>query len=179
MWSQVKAVGKFVLSFRKGDWNVHDYPLRFIDRGPVEAVGRLKPLRWTAQIVNWLQMRGDADTREAALEDLRQKLDRYRAERGSLPRPGTGRKLEVNFAATDRIDANQELVADILRQVMGVELEDCCFVSNESTLWDFHHDEDNGECYRRITAIYGVDVSDIEPPSLAAIAERIRQRRAG
>ena len=177
MWNQAKAFGKFVQSFRKREWDVHDYPLLVIDRGHVESLGRLKAFRWTVQIINWLHMRGDADTKEAALEGLREQLDRHRAEKGSLPRPGTGRKMDVTFAATERVAANYDLVADIVRRVIGMEPEDC-FVSDESTLWDFHHGEDNAEYHRKIVVLYGVDVSDLEPPTLAAIAERIRQQRA-
>ena len=52
MFDQAKAFQKFVLSFLKHDWTLDDYPLRVTDRGPVESEGRLKPSRWTAQIVN-------------------------------------------------------------------------------------------------------------------------------
>jgi hypothetical protein len=177
MWNQAKALRKFVQSFRKREWDAHDYPLLVIDRGHVESPGRLKAFRWTVQIVNWLHMRGDADTREGAIEELRQQLARYCAEKGSLPRPGTGRKMDLTFAATDRVAANYDLVADIVRRVIGMEPEDC-FVSDESTLWDFHHGQDNAEYHRKIAVLYGVDVSDVEPPTFAAIAERIRQQRA-
>jgi hypothetical protein len=177
MWNQAKALGKFVQSFHTREWDVDDYPLQVIDRGHVESLGRLKGFRWTVQIINWLHMRGDADTKDAAFEELRQQLERHRTETGSLPRPGTGRKMELKFAASERVEANSDLVADIVRRVIGMEPEDC-FVSDESTLWDFHHGEDNAAYHRKIILLYGVDVSDIEPPTLAAIAERIRQQRA-
>jgi len=67
MLDQTRALRKFVLSFRKREWTIDDYPVKVTDHGPVEAKGRLKPSRWTAQIINWLHMRGDADTREGAL----------------------------------------------------------------------------------------------------------------
>ena len=51
------------------------------------------------QIINWLHMRGGADTHEGALLELQRQLDGHLREQGSLPRPGTGRKLEVKFAA--------------------------------------------------------------------------------
>ena len=178
MFDQAKAFQKFVLSFLKHDWTLDDYPLRVTDRGPVESEGRLKPSRWTAQIVNWLHMRGDADTREGALVELQHRLEEHLRERGTLPRPGTGRKLELKFATTERVDANYVLVADVVRRVIGMEPEQC-FVSDESILWDFHHEEDNGEYIRKIVLLYNVDVSDLDPPFLWAIAERIGERRAG
>jgi len=173
MRDQAKALQKFVLSFRKRRWTIDDYPLRVTNNGPVEAQGRFKPFRWTVQVINWLQMRGDADTREGAFLELQRKLDRYVGDRGNLPRPGTRRKLEITFAATDRVEANRDLVADIVRRVIGMEFENC-FVSDESTLWDFHVSEDNVEFVRKILLLYHVDVSDLDPPFLWAIAERIR-----
>jgi hypothetical protein len=121
---------------------------------------------------------GDGDTKVEALDNLREQLERHRTDKGSLPRPGTGRELEVTFAATERVEADSELVGDLVRRVIGMDPESC-FVSDESTLWDFHHGEDNADYHRKIAILYGVDVSNIEPPTLAAIAERIRQHRAG
>jgi len=178
MFDQAKALRKFALSFRKRGWTIDDYPLKVTDHGPVEANGRLKPSRWTAQIINWLHMRGDADTREGAFVELQHQIDVHLRERGSLPRPGTGRKLEIKFAATERVDRNHELVAEIVRRVIGMEPANC-FVSDESTLWDFHHAGDNDEYIRKILLLYHVDVSELDPPFLWAIAERIGERRAG
>lgn len=177
MFDQAKALQTFVFSFRKHEWTIGDYPLKVTDHGPVEAKGRLKSFRWTAQIINWLHMRGDADTRQGALLDLQDRLDGHLRERGSLPRPGTGRKLEVKFAAAERVEANHDLVADVVRRVIGMEPENC-FVSDESTLWDFHHGDNNAEYIRKILLLYNVDVSDLDPPFLWAIAERIDERRA-
>ena len=178
MLDHARALGKFVLSFRKRAWTINDYPVKVTDRGAVEPMGRLQPFRWTAQIINWLHMRGDADTRESALLELQRRLDEHVREQGSLPRPGTGRELEIKFAAAERIEANYELVAEILRRVIGMEPENS-FVSDESTLWDFHQGEDNAEYFRKILLVYGVDVSDVEPPFLWVIAERIAKHRAG
>ena len=178
MPDRARALWKFVLSFRKREWTIDDYPVKVTDYGPVEAKGRLKPSRWTAQIINWLHMRGDADTREGSLLELQRQLDAHLREQGSLPRPGTGRRLEVTFAAAERVEANYDLVADVVRRVIGMEPENC-FVSDESTLWDFHQGEDNAEYFRKILLLYHVDVSDLDPPFLWAIAERIGERRAG
>jgi hypothetical protein len=106
MLENANAVAKFVTSFFKRQWNLYDYPLRFADYGPVEASGRLKQFRWTVQIINWLHMRGDGDTRDEALQQLHRALERHRTEHLPLPRPGTGRKLDVQFASTERIDAH-------------------------------------------------------------------------
>jgi hypothetical protein len=175
MLDQLQALKKFVLSFRKRRWTIDDYPLRFIDHGPAETVGRKKSFRWTAQIINWLHLQGGADTREGALVALQHHLDEHLHEHGSLPRPGTGRKLELKFASTERVEANYELVADILQRVIGLE-PDKCFVSDASTLWDFHDREDNTAYVDKIILLYNVNVEDVDPPFLWAIAERIKER---
>jgi len=174
MHDQIKAIWKLLLSVRRRDWGLDDYPLRVIDRGPVEPVGRFKPSRWTVQIINWLHMRGDGDTLDAAFEELRKQLRRHREEQGSLPRPGTGRELELKFATSEQVEAHYEIIADIVRRVIGMDPGDC-FVSDESTLWNFHDREDNAEYHKKIAEFYGVDVSDIEPPTLVEIARRIRE----
>ena len=50
-----------------------------------------------------------------------------------LPRPGT--HVEIEFASRDRVDAHAELAEDFIRRVLNL---DWAFVSDESSLWDFH-----------------------------------------
>jgi hypothetical protein len=177
MLDNAKALARYIASFFKQQWDLYDYPLRFTDRGPIEAVGRFKPFRWTVQIINWFHMRGDGDIRDEALQQLHRALERHRSENQSLPRPGTGRKLALKFASTERIDAHRELVSDFVRHVIEKD-PNYCFVSDESTLWDFHDAHDNADYIRKIQQLYDVDVSDLNPPYIAAIAERIQKRRA-
>jgi hypothetical protein len=49
---------------------------------------RLRLIPWSAQIINWWQMDGLGDTKEAAFADLKAKLQTVKEEKGSLPRPG-------------------------------------------------------------------------------------------
>ncbi|MEG9438189.1 hypothetical protein JAO29_18730 [Edaphobacter sp. HDX4] len=51
------------------------------------------------------------------------------------------------------------------------------WISDESSLWDFHADENNDEYYRRIQAIYGVDVSDVRRAMIVGILEKISNFR--
>lgn len=176
---QVRAVGRFVASFFKDSWSLEDYPVRVLHRpiDPAEERGRLKPFAWTAQIVNWWHMRGDGHTREEALAALQEHFARFRAA-NPLPRPGRGAALKVEMAPSGVVEANAEIVGDILERVLGFAPSDC-LVTDESSLWDFHNGEDNQEYFRKIAILYGVDVSGIDPPRLAAIAERIRRERTG
>lgn len=177
VFDQAEALRKFILSFRHREWMIEDYPVRIIDHGRAAGCGRLTPLRWTVQVINWSHLRGDADTREEAFKQLENHLDEHRRQHGILPRPGTGRKLVVEFAAAGRIDANADLVADLMQRVLGMD-PGSYFVSDESTLWDFHSEADNMAYAKKILILYRVDISDMNPPFLWAIAERIRAQLA-
>jgi hypothetical protein len=50
---------------------------------------------------------------------------------------------------------------------------DWAWISDESSLWDFHHQETNAALVAKIREVYGVDVSDIESANLADILDRI------
>ncbi|MGA9586626.1 MAG: hypothetical protein WBQ95_14935 [Terracidiphilus sp.] len=47
------------------------------------------------------------------------------------------------------------------------------WISDESSLWDFHIDETNERMWAKILEVYGVDVSDIESARLSEIFNRI------
>jgi len=176
---QVRAIGRFVASFFKDSWSLDDYPVRILHQpgDPAKKLGRLKPFAWTAQVVNWWHMRGDGHTRDEAFAALQERFSRFR-EANPLPRPGRGAALKIEIAPSGVVEANAELVDDILERVIGLAPGDC-LVTDESSLSDFHTDEDNQEYFRKIAILYGVDVSDIDPPTLAAIAARIHGDRRG
>ena len=147
-----------------------DYPIRVWFRPVIEPSrkSRLKPLPWTADIINWPGMSGSADTRLEALEELRKNFDRWRVAKPKLPRPGT--KVPIEFAASDRVGQHSELAKDFIKRVLDI---DWAWISDESSLWDFHGDETNEALIDKIHLIYGVDVSDISNGSLADIFDRI------
>ena len=55
---------------------------------------------------------------------------------------------------------------------------DWAWISDESSLWDFHGELTNDHLYAKIKEVYGVDVSDIESARLWMIFRRIEQSRA-
>ena len=55
---------------------------------------------------------------------------------------------------------------------------DWAFVSDESSLWDFHSSDDNKDLIEKINEVYGVDVSDIQSAKLWQIFDRIASNRA-
>ena len=132
-----KAAGKYIASFFLSEWRLEDYPLKTTFRGSAVEDGRRKPLAWTVQVINWWHMRGDGDTQERALENLRERLVVHKAKYGTLPRPGRGAELEVEFAQSDRIQRYEDIAAHFFPAVLEREYGDC-LVSDESSLWDFY-----------------------------------------
>ena len=93
-----------------------------------------------------------------------------------MPRPGT--RVPVQFAAQERVSAHPELAEDFVRRVLELEW---AWISDESSLWDFHWDETNDALYAKIEEVYGVDASDIKSAKLSEILDRIAaaQKPAG
>ena len=178
MWSdRLKVASKYLLSFLKRDWTVQDYPIRFrhFDVDRTQDYGRLKPVVWSAQVLNWPAMQGHGDTADEALANLSKVLAERKARGYKLARPGTGMLIE--FAATYRIEEHPDLARDFFQRILNLNYDEC-FISNESSLWDFHGEETNESLNEKILLTYGVDVSDIESGNLADVFTRLVSRGA-
>jgi hypothetical protein len=173
---QIKAGNKYLKSFLKTDWTIKDYPLRFRHfktAGQHDDNSRLKPFPWSAQIINWWQMHGTGETKEAAFADLKARFQIAKEQKGSLPRPGTG--LPIEFASTDQISLHWNIAEDFFNRVLDKNYHDC-WISDESSLWDFHHHESNDHLNKKVWECYRVDISDIEDGNLVKIFQRIEDR---
>jgi hypothetical protein len=172
--NKIRVWWKWFLSFFKDDWKLSDYPISICKHGidPNYAGTRLKQHRYTAQIVNWWVISGSADTRTEALQELERSFATVKAEkakdRKELPRPGT--HVEIEFASRERVNAHVELTEDFVRRVLNL---DWAWISDESSLWDFHSSDDNKDFVAKIREVYGVDVADIESARLWEILDRI------
>ena len=166
-------------SFFKFHWHFDDYPLDYIDQGECDRTlpERLQHKRWRADLINWYEMSGTGETREAALQDAKQKFLKREASGEKFFRPGTGpcdsfpRAPKVIFPENQRIDNYPEPRDDFTSRVLQLEW---AWVTDESSLWDFHQNETNDEYYSRILEIYGVDISNIEGANLTLILEKIK-----
>ena len=171
---KIRAWWKYLLSLFKTDWSLSDYPIRVRkqDIDPDYIGTRLKQYRYSAQIVNWWVVSGNGDTEQEARQDLQKHFSSTREERAKsgkkLPRPGT--HVEIDFASRERVDAHPELTEDFVRRVLNL---DWAWISDESSLWDFHSEDNNQALIVKINEIYGVDVSDIESAKLWQILDRI------
>jgi len=172
--NKIGAWWKWFLSFFKEEWKLSDYPIsvRKLGIDPNYAGTRLKQHRYTAQIVNWWVLSGGGDTRTEAIQELERNFATVKAEkakdRKKLPRPGT--HVEIEFASRKRVNAHAELMEDFVRRVLSL---DWAWISDESSLWDFHNSDDNKDFVAKIREVYGVDVSDIESAKLWEILNRI------
>jgi hypothetical protein len=176
--SKIRAGWKWFLSLFKRDWEVSDYPIviRENEIDPSYVGTRLRQHRYSAQIVNWWVVSGVGDTRAEALQKLEKMFANMKAERAKdrkqLPRPGA--HVPIEFASRERVDAHAALAEDFVRRVLNL---DWAWISDDSSLWDFHSSDDNQELIAKINELYGVDVSDIESAKLWQILDRIASSR--
>lgn len=173
------AAWKWCWSFRKLDWELNDYPIGTTeqdDPDPAYSAPRFSQHRYRAYIINWAVV-GSGDTPEQARANLEQNFETVRQNRrqeGKAPiRPGANGPLE--FASQEKVSTNTALSDDFIQRILGLEW---AWISDESSLWDFHTEQTNDLLYAKIREVYGVDVSDIESARLWAIFERIEESRA-
>ena len=147
-----------------------DYPIRIWFQPVTEPSrpSRWKQFPWTASVINWTAISGSGNTKQEAIEELRLSFERFKATKQPLPRPGT--KVPIQFAAKDRVDQHSALAKDFVKRVLEI---DWAWISDESSLDDFHDDESNKRLVDRVRDIYGVDVSDIPNGNLADIFDKI------
>lgn len=173
MKNELRAAWKFLLSLRKSTWEIDDYPVVIHEQAidPHYKGTRLKGCRYTASILK-LALAGSGDTEQEALQALEKSFATAKVERAKtgkpLPRPGT--RVPIQFASQELVQRHPELAEDFVRRVLNL---DWAWISDESSLWDFHHDETNHVLIAKIKEVYGVDVSDIESARLSGILERI------
>ena len=167
------AAWKFCLSFLKQEWELPDYPVSIREQ-EIDSVcrgTRWKQYRYLAFIVNW-GLGGAGDTQAEALRELETAFETAKRNRPRMPRPGT--RVPVQFATQETISIHSELANDFILRILEVEW---AWISDESTLWDFHGDETNDVLHAKIKEVYDVDVSDIKSGNLSEILERIETAR--
>ena len=124
-------------------------------------------------MVNWPAMSGNGDRRQEALENIRKSFDRFVATKERLPRPGT--RVPLKFAASNRVSQHPKLTKDFSQRVLDL---DWVWISDQSSLWDFHGEATNEKLVEKIRRVYGVDVSDITSGNLADIFDKIQMQGA-
>lgn len=169
--NELRALGCRLLSYWKEDWLLTDYPLYFCEQ-ITDDKGIFQPPRfilhrYAAEITHWT-LSGYGNSKEEALSDLEMRFMDRIAQGEKPPRPG--KVVPVAFANSSRVDAHQQLAEDFIQRIL--ELEDV-WISDESSLWDFHTDKTNEYYLEKIQEIYGIQVDDIPSARLCEIFEKI------
>jgi len=173
--NRLLAFEKYVLSFRKNDWELCDYPITISkqEHNPEIEDSRLQQFKYWATIVNW-HLSGHGNTENEAFESLRNVFGTTKNEKKKkgelLPRPGT--HVPIQFSSQEMVNKYPELADDFIHRVLEM---DWAWISDESSLWDFHGDESNDFYIAKIKEVYDVDVSDIQSAKLSEILERISE----
>ena len=174
MTNQILASWKWLLSFRKPEWALNDYPFRTVmqEADPAFSGPRFSQHLYRAYIVN-AAITGSGDTREEAMVVLAENFESVRQLRKQEEKPAIrpGANWPVEFASQEKVSSDETLSEEFVQKVLGLEW---AWISDESSLWDFHTDQTNDLLFARILEIYGVDVSDIESARLWAIFERLK-----
>jgi hypothetical protein len=166
----LQMLWKRLLSYRKREWDLADYPVVIREQTDVPPANR-----YSARILGW-GIVGLGVIQEDALREMEHCYETRKAalkESGKpVPRPGT--EVPLEFASQERVSAREDLMNDFIHRILDLPW---AFLSDESSLWHFHGDENNNALSARIKEVYGVDVSDISSGNLAEILERIAMQR--
>ena len=178
--NRLHSCWKWLLSFRTNDWQLDDYPIEIREQrdngNPPLPAPRFISHRYVAHILN-AAITGSGSTPSAAKEKLKVSFETVRNRRleDGKPLVRPGRLWPVEFASQEQVNEYEALSEDFIHRVMDL---DWAWISDESSLWDFHAESDNSRLNAKIMEVYGVDVSDIQSGRLAAIFERIVQSRS-
>ncbi len=171
---KLQAALKYLLSYRKRDWELADYPIRYRFQGRPAGTAPAAAA-WLAQISGWEQLPGLGQTKAAAYADLEERFQRIKHTGKPLPRPGT--RVPIQIAPHDKVDRYAVIAHDFFAEILAMDYTQV-LITDGSSLHDFLLD-DVAAIYAKIHAVYGVDVSDISNGNLAAIFARLHQAGAG
>jgi hypothetical protein len=169
MTEQLKALWKRLLSYTKPNWDIDDYPLRYIKQIDTKGeynVGELKP--WAVQVINWWTMTGLGDTKQQAYEHLKSNFKGY-LEHNQPPRPGT--KVPLSFADTSQIDNLEDIARDFFEKILDLDYYEC-FISDESSLTDFGRDDE--EALQKINLTYSLGLTDLGDGNIVRLLTLIK-----
>ena len=162
----LKAGFKWINSFFKSEWTLDDYPIKYAQWSDDAD----DPQSWSARIINWWALAGVGRSKSEAYKDLLETFAAARAERDSLPRPGTS--VTIEFAPDDELKKNWGIASRIVSEILGFD-PDGIFISDESSLWDFADADGVSKYQVQIRDLFEKDVSHIESGNLVEIAKFI------
>ena len=159
MQQRIRAFLSYLLSFRRPaeSWQFEDYPV-CVRRQQPDGTGADSPA-YRAQITNWWTLSGLGDTPAAAKDYLRESFELYKQSGETLPIPGC--HVPIQFSESSAVDADPEIYRKFIVAVLGFDLEDPVFISDQSSLLDCEGVNGGIDLFKPTQEVFGVDVSDI------------------
>ena len=147
----LQALYKLIRSFFKTNWDFDDYPLiTWKNRNACRPDAAIR-----AGFFNWPGLAGFGESKQKAIDKLKESFHLYKESNEKLPRPGT--KVPLRYASTERIEKLERVAVDFFNNIIGINYYNC-FISDLSSLYDFNLF--NNTTIRKIKEVYGVDVDD-------------------
>jgi hypothetical protein len=158
---QIKALYKYILSFRKDSWEFEDYPLETWEN----TNSGQEELKFGASFTNWSLFVSHGESKELAIVNLKKQFEDYKANNVEIPRPG--KKIPIQFSDTTEINKYESIAVDFFEKIIGISYYDC-FISDYSSLLEFDLEEE--ETIAKIKNEY-----NIEPNKDLIFAEIFKQ----
>ncbi|WP_428232711.1 hypothetical protein [Flavobacterium sp.] len=148
---QIKALYKYILSFRKDDWEFEDYPLETWKNPNSE----LHELKYGASFTNWYLFVSHGESEELAIVNLKKQLQDNKANNIKIPRPG--KKTQIQFSDTTEIDKYESIASDFFDKIIGISYYNC-FISDYSSILEF--DLEKEEVITKIKIEYSIEPNE-------------------
>ena len=161
---------KHFLSYRKNNWAIRDYPLRYMEKS-VQATGE-KAMAWSVQVIKWWGMFGSGHTKSEAFKDLEDSFIKYKNANHRLPRPGA--EVPIQFASTNQIEQLEDIAVDFFPAILGYDFHGI-FVSDESSVFDFGVDEQ--EIIAAINTRYGLQLTTLADGNIVRILYLVKAKQ--
>jgi hypothetical protein len=166
IFRRIKSYTYYLLSYRKSDWELDDYPIRY----EFYEKSKKRPAFWNATIIGWVAMWSSGKTRKDAFQNLKRRFLAYKNRGDTLYRPGID--APIKWASTTEVSKYRTLSIEFFEKILNIT-NNRWWISDQSSLWVMVEPEARPDVIKRIQERYGVDISDIEDGNFVTIFKRI------
>jgi len=168
MNDRLLALWKRLLSYKKKDWTLKDYPLRYKQKSTTANPG-IDSRSWSVQIIHWWWLVGLGDTKALAFDSLSEAFSTYKKNQAVLPRPGTIVPLQI--AATTELEQLEDIAVHFFPAVLGYDFHGI-LVTDESSVFDFGVDEK--PILETIYTLYHLQLNELGDGNIVRILKAIK-----
>ncbi len=170
MTGQLKAWWKRILSFTKKTWKIDDYPLIYRKQDTTAGEYTLGEVKeWIVQVINWWTMTGLGNSKKEAYENLKENYLCF-LEDNIAPRPG--KRVPLKHAETTQIEQLEDIAPDFFEKILKMNYFNC-FISDQSSLFDFGKDEN--EVLKKINSCYKLGLTDLGDGNIVRLLKMIKK----